>query len=153
MLSSTCGLGGLRLKLGFVAGNDLARCLNWGGGLYALREKGLPAVLADIEHATVALLDRWDVAIARAPSDKPSAAANQLQRMSNLVARDRPDTEQVPSPPVLKPFDQPMWQIESGSACLESGLQAQYDGGPDILLLIPVPGLCNRASMVICMFK
>ncbi|CAL8462241.1 g1772 [Coccomyxa elongata] len=76
-------------------GNDLARCLNWGGGLYALREKGLPAVLADIEHATVALLDRWDVTITRAPSDKPSASANQLQRMSNLVARDRPDIEQV----------------------------------------------------------
>jgi hypothetical protein len=43
------------------AGNDLARCLNWGGGLYALREGGLPAALRDVEHATVALLDRWEV--------------------------------------------------------------------------------------------
>jgi hypothetical protein len=81
------------------AGNDLARCLNWGGGLGALREKGLPAVLHDIEHATVALLDRWEVAITHVPSDnKPGLAANQLQRMSHLVARDRPDTEQVPRP-------------------------------------------------------
>ncbi len=79
------------------AGNDLARCLNWGAGLGALRERGLPAVLADIEHATVALLDRWEVAITRTPSDsRPGLAANQLQRMSHLVARDRPDTEQVP---------------------------------------------------------
>lgn len=81
---------------GCHAGNDLARCLNWGGGLYALREKGLPAVLHDIEHATVALLDRWEVAIARAPVYKPSsAAANQLQRMTQLVQRDRPDQDQV----------------------------------------------------------
>ena len=46
-----------------AAGNDLARCLNWGGGLYALREGGLPAALRDVEHATVALLDRWQVSI------------------------------------------------------------------------------------------
>ena len=49
--------GGLHAR----AGNDLARCLNWGGGLYALREGGLPAALRDVEHATVALLDRWQV--------------------------------------------------------------------------------------------
>ena len=56
-------------------------------------------MLHDIEHATVALLDRWEVAITHAPSDsKPGLAANQLQRMSHLVARDRPDTEQMPRP-------------------------------------------------------
>lgn len=62
-----------------------------------MREKGLPSVLRDIEHATVALLDRWEVTITRAPAEKQSLAANQLQRMSSLVARDRPDAEQVSS--------------------------------------------------------
>jgi hypothetical protein len=77
-----------------TAGNDLARCLNWGGGLYAMREKGLPAVLRDIEHTTVALLDRWEVTITRTQAEKQSLAANQLQRMSSLVARERPDSDQ-----------------------------------------------------------
>ncbi len=39
-------------------GNDLARCLNWGGGLGAFHSRGLSAVLQDIEQSTVALLDR-----------------------------------------------------------------------------------------------
>ena len=46
-----------------AAGNDLARCLNWGGGLYALREGGLPLRCATWSTATVALLDRWQVSI------------------------------------------------------------------------------------------
>jgi len=40
-------------------GNDLARCLNWGGGLGGFHSRGLSAVLQDIEQSTVALLDRW----------------------------------------------------------------------------------------------
>ena len=39
-------------------GNDLARCLNWGGGLGGFHNRGLSAVLQDIEQSTVALLDR-----------------------------------------------------------------------------------------------
>lgn len=39
-------------------GNDLARCLNWGGGLGGFHSRGLSAVLQDIEQSTVALLDR-----------------------------------------------------------------------------------------------
>ena len=77
-----------------AAGNDLARCLNWGGGLYVLRDRGLPAMLHDVEHATVSLLDRWTVKIARQPQEL-SSAAQQIQRMSSLVARDRPEAEQV----------------------------------------------------------
>ena len=77
------------------AGNDLARCLNWGGGLYVLRDRGLPAMLHDVEHATVSLLDRWDVRIARAPQPELSSAAQQIQRMSSLVARDKAENEQV----------------------------------------------------------
>ena len=77
-----------------AAGNDLARCLNWGGGLYVLRDRGLPAMLHDVEHATVSLLDRWTVQITRQPQEL-SRAAQQIQRMSSLVARDKPEAEQV----------------------------------------------------------
>ena len=45
-------------------GNDLARCLNWGGGLFAFKQHGLAAVLRDIEHSTIALLDRSGLASA-----------------------------------------------------------------------------------------
>jgi diacylglycerol kinase (ATP) len=78
------------------AGNDLARCLNWGGGLYVLRDRGLPATLHDVEHAAVSLLDRWDVRIQNrhSPGEQPGSAK---QRMSSLVARERPDGDQVSS--------------------------------------------------------
>ncbi|KAK8584020.1 hypothetical protein V6N12_068271 [Hibiscus sabdariffa] len=45
-------------------GNDLARVLSWGGGLGSVeRQGGLCTVLQQIEHAAVAILDRWKVAI------------------------------------------------------------------------------------------
>lgn len=45
-------------------GNDLARVLSWGGGLGAVeRQGGLCAVLHDIEHAAVTILDRWKVTV------------------------------------------------------------------------------------------
>ncbi len=59
-----------------------------------LRDRGLPAMLHDVEHATVSLLDRWDVQIAQKQPEL-SSAAQQLQRMSSLVARDKPEAEQV----------------------------------------------------------
>lgn len=51
-----------------------------------LRDRGLPAMLHDVEHATVSLLDRWDVKITRPQGPELSAAAAQIQRMSSLVA-------------------------------------------------------------------
>lgn len=44
-------------------GNDLARCLNWGGGLNAVRESGITALMNEIQRAAVVLLDRWNVQI------------------------------------------------------------------------------------------
>ncbi|CAF1880914.1 hypothetical protein Bca4012_047548 [Brassica carinata] len=45
-------------------GNDLARVLNWGGGLGSVeRQGGLSTVLQNIEHAAVTVLDRWKVSI------------------------------------------------------------------------------------------
>lgn len=45
-------------------GNDLARVLNWGGGLGSVeRQGGLCTVLHHIEHAAVTMLDRWKITI------------------------------------------------------------------------------------------
>lgn len=56
---------------GFV-GNDLARCLGWGGGLHAIMQKGMQYLLQDIQkNAIVGLLDRWNVHII--PSEPPSS--------------------------------------------------------------------------------
>ena len=44
--------------MGLHAGNDLARVLNWGPGAGAFAHRSLAAILHDVEHATVALLDR-----------------------------------------------------------------------------------------------
>ncbi|GAB4845411.1 Diacylglycerol kinase [Ancistrocladus abbreviatus] len=45
-------------------GNDLARVLSWGGGLGSIeRQGGLCTVLHDVEHAAIAILDRWKVSI------------------------------------------------------------------------------------------
>ena len=49
-------------------GNDLARCLNWGGGMYAYQQAGVGELLGLLEQSAVTLLDRWDVRITQVPS-------------------------------------------------------------------------------------
>lgn len=45
-------------------GNDLSRVLRWGGGLSSVGgQGGLGALLHDIDHAAVTMLDWWTVAI------------------------------------------------------------------------------------------
>ena len=76
-------------------GNDLARCLNWGGGLYVLRDRGLPghAARCGARHG----VSCWTAGRCRSHGSRRSSAARaqQIQRMSSLVARDKPEAEQV----------------------------------------------------------
>ena len=61
-------------------GNDLARCLGWGGGLGGWGSGGIGGVLSELEGASVTLLDRWtvlfsddddsSVSVTSAPSNK-----------------------------------------------------------------------------------
>ena len=45
------------------SGNDLARCLNWGGSIAQLQQQPLPGLLEEVAVAVPTLLDRWDVRI------------------------------------------------------------------------------------------
>lgn len=45
------------------AGNDLARCLNWGGGLGSVRSRGLDHCLLEVALAQQVQVDRWRVTI------------------------------------------------------------------------------------------
>nr|KAJ0203559.1 hypothetical protein LSAT_V11C500244220 [Lactuca sativa] len=46
-------------------GNDVARVLNWGGGLGSVEKQGgLCMMLQHMEHASVTVLDRWKISIA-----------------------------------------------------------------------------------------
>jgi hypothetical protein len=42
-------------------GNDLARCLGWGGGYRTWRHVGVVGMLSEVANASVALLDRWTI--------------------------------------------------------------------------------------------
>ena len=55
-------------------GNDLARCLGWGGGNGKWAQEGIGTMLAEVQHAAPLHIDRWDVALAPPPRlDEPPA--------------------------------------------------------------------------------
>eukprot|EP00898_Chlorokybus_atmophyticus_P002698 jgi/Chlat1/3429/Chrsp23S03821 len=60
-------------------GNDLARVLNWGAGFS--RDISLGHILKDIEHASVVLLDRWEMVI----TEGKASAKPERKVMNNYV--------------------------------------------------------------------
>eukprot|EP00955_Chlamydomonas_euryale_P026236 277183-Chlamydomonas_euryale.AAC.1 len=48
-------------------GNDLARCLRWGGSITTLGHSPLPVLLDEVADALPARLDRWEVRIRDPP--------------------------------------------------------------------------------------
>lgn len=79
-----------------AAGNDLARCLHWGGSFHA-PQRSITGLLHEIEHdAIVALLDRWNVTL---DSTQQSSTQGTLSRMGSLRESDNP---KVSHPALLK---------------------------------------------------
>ena len=69
------------------AGNDLARCLHWGGSFHS-HQKSVAALLHEIEHdAIVALLDRWNVVVDSSSNPAPSPKGA-LSRMGSSSQAD-----------------------------------------------------------------
>lgn len=65
----TCGYNDSLFSLSSLAplsGNDLARCLRWGGGYEG---ESIPKLLDKISRAEAVMMDRWNVSI-EASGDK-----------------------------------------------------------------------------------
>uniref|UniRef100_A0A5S6QKZ7 Diacylglycerol kinase n=1 Tax=Trichuris muris TaxID=70415 RepID=A0A5S6QKZ7_TRIMR len=60
-------------------GNDLSRCLNWGGGFAGKTGKDLIKVLKNIERSTIVTLDRWMINVVEQDnSEKGDAVPNNI---------------------------------------------------------------------------
>ena len=73
-----------------AAGNDLARCLGWGGGHGAWQQEGVGAMLAEVQQAALSHIDRWDVGFAPPPpppAPPPSTPKAALASLTNLARR------------------------------------------------------------------
>ncbi|KAL6905884.1 hypothetical protein ACP4OV_003485 [Aristida adscensionis] len=66
-------------------GNDLSRVLRWGGGLSSVeRQGGICALLNDVDHAAVTVLDRWNVAI-KEKNGTEGQCTKQVKFMTNYL--------------------------------------------------------------------
>ncbi|OEL38753.1 Diacylglycerol kinase 2 [Dichanthelium oligosanthes] len=66
-------------------GNDLSRVMRWGGGLSSVeRQGGICALLNDVEHAAVTVLDRWNVAI-KEKNGTEGQCTKQVKFMTNYL--------------------------------------------------------------------
>lgn len=75
-------------------GNDLARCLGWGGGFDALQADAIDQMLRDVQHARGVLLDRWDISFAVSERQVENRKAKQDCRgvSGSSSAPERPTT-------------------------------------------------------------
>lgn len=68
-------------------GNDLSRVTRWGGGLSSVEgQGGICALLNDIDHAAVMVLDRWNVAI-KEKNGPQGQCTKQVKFMTNYLGR------------------------------------------------------------------
>lgn len=68
-------------------GNDLSRVMRWGGGLSSVeRQGGICALLNDVDHAAVTVLDRWNVAI-KEKNGTEGQCTKQVKFMTNYLGK------------------------------------------------------------------
>jgi len=68
-------------------GNDLSRVMCWGGGLSSVeRQGGVCALLNDVDHAAVTVLDRWNVAI-KEKNGTEGQCTKQVKFMTNYLGK------------------------------------------------------------------
>lgn len=68
-------------------GNDLSRVMRWGGGLSSVeRQGGIYALLNDVDHAAVTVLDRWNVAI-KEKNGTEGQSIKQVKFMTNYLGK------------------------------------------------------------------
>ncbi|GJM87728.1 hypothetical protein PR202_ga03713 [Eleusine coracana subsp. coracana] len=66
-------------------GNDLSRVMRWGGGLSSVeRQGGICALLNDVDHAAVTVLDSWNVAI-KEKNGQDGQCTKQVKFMTNYL--------------------------------------------------------------------
>ncbi|KAL5206413.1 hypothetical protein ABZP36_034622 [Zizania latifolia] len=66
-------------------GNDLSRVMRWGGGLSSVEgQGGIYALLNDVDHAAVTVLDRWNVAI-QEKNGAGNQCTKQVKFMTNYI--------------------------------------------------------------------
>lgn len=66
-------------------GNDLSRVMRWGGGLSSVeRQGGIYALLNDVDHAAVTVLDRWNVTI-KEKNGTEGECTKQIKFMTNYL--------------------------------------------------------------------
>lgn len=67
-------------------GNDLARVLSWGGGFgVVVRQGGLSAVLRQVDHAAVTMLDRWQIVFTDGHFCQGSSRRTSTKFMNNYL--------------------------------------------------------------------
>ncbi len=78
-------------------GNDLARCLGWGGGYGSWKLEGAAGALEAAAEASVALLDRWTLTFTETPAADVGVGGAGTSN-SALEDTDQPPSDQIPTP-------------------------------------------------------
>ncbi|KAL4436134.1 hypothetical protein ABPG77_005582 [Micractinium sp. CCAP 211/92] len=66
-------------------GNDLARCLGWGGGHGPWQQEGVSTMLAEVQHAAPLHIDRWSVCFAQPPQPPQPPPSTPTRKLASMV--------------------------------------------------------------------
>ncbi|KAL4422402.1 hypothetical protein ABPG75_008599 [Micractinium tetrahymenae] len=66
-------------------GNDLARCLGWGGGHGPWQQESVSTMLAEVQHAAPLHIDRWNVRFAPPPPPPQPPPSTPTGKLASMV--------------------------------------------------------------------